>query len=133
MKIAIYPGTFNPWHAGHQDVLDKALKVFDKVIVARGINTEKFNILDPISPFDNDRVEISYFSGLLVDEIVEKGAVAVIKGLRGEQDLRYEITQQYWNEDLNITVPTFYIVCDRNLVHISSSAIRQVNKMKERV
>lgn len=141
MKIAVYPGSFNPWHKGHEDVLNKALMVFDKVYVARGVNPMKdplkssaafdpvFNRL-PTLQFDNPNVEFIEFSGLLTDQLTLLGAHAVIKGLRHEGDLRYEIDQQYWNEDLGIQVPTFYVVADRELVHMSSSAIRLLEKVK---
>jgi len=141
MKIAIYPGSFNPWHKGHEDVLNKALMVFDKIYVARGFNPEKDTVKGttafetvfdrlPALEFDNPNVEFIEFSGLLSDQVTLLGAHAVIKGLRHEQDLRYEITQQYWNEDLGIEVPTYYVVADRELVHISSTAIRMLNKVK---
>lgn len=141
MKIAIYPGSFNPWHQGHQDVLNKALMVFDKVYVARGVNPMKDNLKSsvafdpalnrlPILEFDNPAAQFLEFEGLLKDQVTLLGAHAIIKGLRHEQDLRYEIDQQYWNEDLGIQVPTYYVVADRELVHLSSSAIRMLNKIK---
>ncbi len=68
--------------------------------------------------------------GLLVDFVKDVGASAVIRGIRNGQDLEYERTQQYWNEDLGIRVPTVCFITDRKLVHISSSAIRAVEKVK---
>ena len=142
MKVAVYPGSFNPWHEGHADVLTKALATFDKVIVARGFNPEKSNIKDDacVNPILN-RVhppnitvvgnwEFVEFNGLLKDFVAEVGATAVIKGLRNAKDFQYELEQQYWNEDLGITVPTVYVISDRKHVHLSSSAIRMIERLK---
>lgn len=129
MKTAIFPGSFNPWHEGHQEILDKALEVFDKVIVAQGINPTKsvpktLVILHP-------RVEVIQFSGLLIDKIKILSEIkAIVKGLRNSNDFLYEQTQQYWNEDLGIIIPTFYIISNRNKVHISSSAIKIIQGFK---
>ena len=141
MKIAVFPGSFNPWHDGHEDVLKKALALFDKVIVARGYNPEKVQLrtaaFEPVfekPPQPNivwlGNWEYKEFSGLLVDFVKEVGACAVIKGLRNEKDFRFELEQQYWNEDLGLQVPTVYVITDRQLVHISSSAIRLLEKVK---
>jgi phosphopantetheine adenylyltransferase len=84
-----------------------------------------------------DRVILLGFKGLLVNfinELNEDGrwpVDGVIRGLRNGSDLQYETNQQYWNEDLGISVPTVYFICDRNLGHISSSAIRQIATFKK--
>lgn len=139
MKLGIYPGSFNPWHEGHDDILTKALKVFDKVIVAVGTNPDKsgkanlkrihYCIIG--KALYDDRAEVKQFDGLLVDYVREIGADAVIRGLRTGSDLEYERAQQYWNEDLGIRVPTVYFLCDRKHSHISSSAIRSIKAVKK--
>lgn len=129
MKIAIYPGSFNPWHEGHADILNKALMVFDKVIVAQGINSDKEvpEILY-LQGYD-ERVDVVHFTGTLKEYLDDRKDISVIvKGLRNGNDLIYEMTQQYWNEDLGIEIPTAYFASDRVLTHISSSAIRQLRK-----
>ena len=134
-KIAVYPGSFDPWHQGHSDVLFKSLDVFDEIIVAKGWN--------PAKPESGKDIEcnsfnlanfakIKYFTGLFkdfIDSLPEKPC-AIIKGLRNGQDFEYEKMQQYWNEDLGIQIPTFYVISDRKLVHISSSAIKAIKKIK---
>ena len=152
MKVAIYPGSFNPFHSGHLDVIQKALRLFDKVIIARGINPEKDKKDDRFwstddcvglqDLIDNHKVEIEDFEGMLsefiefttIESAVSSGDVedfAIIKGLRNGQDLEYEKNQQYWNEDLGVLIPFFYIISDRNNCHISSSAIRGLEKFKK--
>lgn len=144
MKVAVYPGSFNPWHEGHVDILRKALEIFDKVVVARGINPEKgmaevvgwaeqmeaAAIMDPDMPPDAN-VQFTYFSGMLVDFVKEQGFHAVVRGLRNGHDLQYEMNQQFWNEDLGLKVPMVYFITDRKLSHISSSAIRALEKAKK--
>ena len=133
MKIAVYPGSFNPWHKGHDDILLKALAVFDKVVVARGINPEKkasFPALRKPLVKNWPKVKTLEFSGMLNDLIKEHNFCAIIRGLRNGDDLQYEMNQQYWYEDLGVEVPIVYFVCDRSLSHISSSAIRAISKIK---
>ena len=133
MKIAVYPGSFNPWHEGHSNILCQASVLFDKVIVVKGINPEKL-LSSSFLPDKDSRptnVEFTSFTGLLSDFVKEVGADVIIKGLRNTQDFEYEKIQQYWNEDLGVIIPTVYIIADRDLVHISSSAIRAVEKFKK--
>jgi pantetheine-phosphate adenylyltransferase len=142
MRIAIYPGSFNPWHKGHADILTKALKTFDKVYVVPMKNPEKLYVANSqlhglgnaircsIVPSLVSRVNVAnVWHGLLRDYLETVPlAVAVIRGLRNAQDLAAEQTQQYWNEDLGIKIPFVYFISDRSLVHISSSAIRLVER-----
>lgn len=140
MTIAVYPGSFNPWHDGHEDVLMKALNVFDKVIVATGYNPEKKNTLKEIPENTQKflkfagagRVSFISFPGLLVDLISKLEVDAVVKGLRNIQDFEDEKVQQYWNEDLGLKIPVIYFICNREFTHISSSAIKAINKVRER-
>ena len=141
MKTAIYPGSFNPWHKGHQDVLEKALKIFDEIIVARGKNPGK-ELFDPEYPralINNPNVRLTTFEGLLADyvnlynENVQSPIAAVIRGLRNGHDLQYEMNQQYYNEDLGLRIPTVFFITDQSVSHISSSAIRQIRSFGKNI
>jgi pantetheine-phosphate adenylyltransferase len=149
--VAIFPGSFNPWHEGHQDVLDKALAIFHKVIILQTQNSKKGQstpLLVAIEKYpglkwrlaaeiEKGRVVIYEMQGFLTDSIrrveeVEKVKItAVVRGLRNGYDLQTEMVQQYWYEDLKMTTPIVYIITDRKHAHISSSAIREVEGLQE--
>ncbi len=136
MKIGLFVGSFNPWHQGHQEILNKAEKIFDKIIIAQGYNPEKevpsYQGLDGFG----DNIIYDQFTGLLVDyidslKLNNLTPTALIKGLRNAQDLEYETCMQYTNEDLGLDLPVFYVICDRKLRHVSSSQIRSLEKFKK--
>lgn len=136
-KIAVYPGSFNPWHGGHDDVLDKALQVFDEVIIAQGVNPEK-KLTDRArlpTTIKSDRhgknIRFACYNTLLKDFLETVEVHAIIKGIRNSQDMEYEKTQQRWNEDLGLKIPTFYVIADREWEHVSSSALRMLEKFKK--
>jgi pantetheine-phosphate adenylyltransferase len=140
MKIGFYPGSFNPWHDGHSDVLAKALKVFDRVVILQLTNPEKTGPTKPLEiPNFQSGIEIiqrkNTFLFIVIGNYVlghalENHQYAIIRGLRTGQDLEYEKVQQYTNEDLGMKIPTVYFLADRNLTHVSSSVIRAIDKFQ---
>ena len=100
-KIAVYAGSFNPFHKGHYNILKKAEQIFDKVIIARGINPEKNNMVIDL-PLKIQNRQIETYDGLLTDFINNLGYdVTLIRGLRNSTDLQYELTQYRFLQDLD--------------------------------
>lgn len=141
MKIAIYPGSFNPYHDGHADIVEKALDIFDKVIICVGRNPDK-PITEVVKAVKSIReyheidikkgvIQVFPFKGFLKNVVEAKKATAVIKGIRDTNDFLYEQKQQYWNEDIGMPCPTIYLIADRKLVHVSSSALRALDKISK--
>ena len=153
MRIAVIPLTANPFHEGHWDIGRKTAKGFDKVIYAMGYNPEKSDVTEEImkeranqaenefkaineaanKPYktDVDRFEFMWFTGFLTHFVHRVKADAVVRGIRGIDDLGHEMKQQFWSEDLGMEIPVFLVLADRGLQHISSSGIRQVRKVNE--
>lgn len=132
-NIGVYPGSFNPFHNGHYDILKKSEKVFDKVIIARGVNPEKDTYIeeDKISPALYYR-QTEHFKGLLTEYLSSKeqdAHITLIRGLRNGDDLAYEMNQISFMKDLKADLKVVFFHCDREFEHISSSAIRNLEKI----
>jgi len=127
-KIGLFPGSFNPFHKGHYNVLQKAEQIFDKVIIALGKNPDKknknFNVPSTIK---NRQVE--YFDELLTDLIKSLNQdLVIIRGLRNTKDFLYEQKQYRYNQDLMPNIKVINVFCDKEFEHISSSGIRTLEK-----
>lgn len=135
-KIAIYPGSFNPFHRGHYDILIKACELFDTVIVAKLINPDKPLTDNEITfdgkfSYDTDKVKFITSYSTIMEIVKQYKANAIVRGLRNTNDFVYEQGYQYWCEDLSVNIPFVYIISDRKYLHYSSSAIRQLNMLKK--
>ncbi|QEC80271.1 adenylyltransferase/cytidyltransferase family protein [Mucilaginibacter ginsenosidivorax] len=128
-RIAVYPGSFNPFHKGHFNILQKAEQVFDKVIIARGVNPGKEATSYALPDILKYR-QLATYEGLLTDFTGNLGyPVTIIRGLRNGSDLQYELNQYRYMQELgdkNINV--IAIFCDMEFEHISSTGIRQLEK-----
>lgn len=128
-RIAVYPGSFNPFHKGHYNILQKAEHIFDKVIIARGVNPEKDKATYELPDVLKYR-QIETYEGLLTEFIEGLGYdVTIIRGLRNGSDLQYELNQYRYLQELggkNISVTAIF--CDMEFEHISSTGIRQLEK-----
>jgi pantetheine-phosphate adenylyltransferase len=127
-KIGLFPGSFNPFHKGHYNVLQKSEQIFDKVIIAFGKNPDKksknFNVPSTIK---NRQVE--YFDELLTDLINSLNQdLVIIRGLRNTKDFLYEQKQYRYNQDLMPNIKVINVFCDKEFEHISSSGIRTLEK-----
>ena len=142
--IAIYPGSFNPFHVGHLNIVQKSERIFGKgnVIVAMGINPDKVKATDEeyIKNKELDaqtlsnkigREVIVYWKFLhqLVEQYEQQGFnVVIIRGLRNGADLDYEVNQLRFVTDFKKDVNVVYVTCDKEFEHISSSAIRKIGE-----
>lgn len=130
-KIGIFAGSFNPFHIGHENILKKASKIFDKVIVAFGKNTEKNTTPENINIPKLKYHQVESYDGLLTDYVKSKTyPVTIIRGLRNGMDLNYELNLANVLRDVNNNVPLdiVYLTCDREYEYISSSVIRELQK-----
>src|ERR1039457_943213 len=134
MKVAIYPGSFNPFHRGHYNILLKAEAIFDQVIIARGVNPEKAKASCGLPKILDDRTVMNY-DGLLTDFIKtlphDVKDIVVIRGLRNATDLQYEITQYRFLQEFMPEIKLISIFCDKEFEHISSSAIRYLSNYQK--
>ena len=137
MKIGIYPGTFDPITLGHLDIIKRAKKLFDKVIVSVAEDSNKktiFNIserkqfiIDSTKTMKN--VEVVSFKGLLVKYAQHMNAISIIRGLRVLSDFDDEFKMALMNRSLNDNIVTMFLMPHEKYTHISSSIIREVAKL----
>ncbi len=133
-NTVICPGSFDPVTLGHIDIIKRASKMFDKVIVAVLVNMSKtpsFSIEERISFLnealkDVENIEIVGFSGLLADYAKERGAKAVVKGLRAMSDFEYEFQMALTNKKLNPELDTVFLTSDSQYMYLSSSMVKQI-------
>lgn len=127
-KIGVFAGSFNPFHKGHYNVLQKAEKLFDKVIIAFGKNPDKIDRTWNIPKTISNRQQTEY-NGLLTDHIDSFGYdITVIRGLRNSTDFNYEQNQYRYIQELKSDIKIINIFCDKEYEHISSSGIRTLEK-----
>ena len=132
-KLAIYPGTFDPITNGHLSVIKRALKIFDRVIVAILKNPQKqplfslreriYMIKEAVKGLKN--VEVDHFDGLLVDYVASKKTNIIIKGLRAMSDFEYEFQMALMNRKLNREIQSVFLMTDYKWFYISSTIIKE--------
>ena len=131
-RIAIYPGTFDPFHNGHLEIIHRALGAFDQIIVALGLNPEKETLfsleerLDMIrNSVDGDtRIQSDSFEGLLVRYAEKKKACAIIRGLRAVSDFEYEFQLALMNRKLSRKIETYFLMTAHRYLYVSSRIIK---------
>ncbi len=138
MRIAVFPGSFDPYTIAHHDLIERALPLFDKIYVAIGINSSKVGMMDvetrkaAISKLyaGNEKVEVSFYQGLTVDFCKEVGAMVILRGVRNNTDLDYENIIAQNNLILAPEVETYFLVSRSGKAHISSTIVRDIWKNK---
>ncbi len=135
MKIAICPGSFDPVTKGHLDIIKRTANMFDKVIVVVMHNYHKTNYyftaeeraeLISRCTKDLENVVVDLHEGLLATYAKEKGAVAIVKGLRAVSDFDYEFQQALTNKKLSPEIETVFITANSDYMYLSSSVVKQV-------
>lgn len=132
-KIAVYPGSFDPVTNGHLDIIERGLKLFDKLIVTIMFNPtkkslftveERLELLEKsLKKFSN--IEIDSFSGLLVDYAAKQKAQAILRGMRAVSDFEYEFQMALMNRRLNREIQTVFLITGTQWIFTSSSIIKE--------
>ena len=138
-RIALFPGSFNPFTIGHANIVSRALKMFDKVIIGIGINCEKpqDNITENLKEIetkyaDEPRVKVITYSTLTADVVEKENATCIIRGIRNDVDLKYESEIAQVNYTL-FKVETIFLLASPELKEISSSIVRELQKFGKKV
>jgi len=141
LRIALYPGTFDPITNGHIDIIERGLHLFDKIIVTIAINVQKVPLfsLEERSAMirecfqNSDRVIVGCTDGLIVDYALKNNAHAIIRGLRAVSDFDYEFQLALMNRRLERTVDTVFLMTAFRWIYISSSNIKNAARCKGKI
>jgi pantetheine-phosphate adenylyltransferase len=133
-RIAVYPGSFDPITLGHLNVMERASRLFDRLIVGVGINIEKSTMFTAEEREELIRaatahltnVEIRTFHGLAVEFVKQCGSRVMVRGVRPITDIAAELTMMMANRRLAPDVETLFMIADGELAHVSSSLIKQI-------
>ncbi len=137
LRLAIYPGTFDPPTRGHLDILLRAGKLFDKLIVAVAENPlkssffsakERLNLLKGLTE-GMDNVDVEILKGLLANYAQRKGAIAIVRGLRAISDFEYEFQMALTNRRLNPQVETVFLMPSENYTFLSSTLVKNIAEL----
>lgn len=134
MKIAVFAGSFDPFTYAHQNIVERGLSLFDKIVIAVGVNSTKKGLMsfddrvEAISDLfqSDERIEVRQFSGLTVDFCQEIGAKYLLRGLRNTADFEFENAIAQNNLQLASEIETYFLMAKYGLAHISSTIVRDI-------
>jgi len=134
-RLAIYPGTFDPITLGHLDIIERAVSIFDEVLVSVGRNIGKqplFSVEDRIEMIERttahlENVKVTYFDGLIVEYARKQGAVAMIRGLRAMSDFEFEFQMALVNRTLYPDLVQVFLMPHEAYTHLNSTIVREVS------
>jgi pantetheine-phosphate adenylyltransferase len=132
--VALYPGSFDPLTKGHVDIVQRALKLFPKIIIGVAMNVRKLPLFDLEERVDlwrevldgDPKVEIDSYVGLLVDYARAKNVSAIIRGLRAVSDFEYEFQMAHMNHNLAPDIETFFMMTGPDCFYVSSQTVKEV-------
>lgn len=133
-RVAFYPGSFDPITNGHVNIVQRGLKVFDRVIIALAQNVSKTGLFDLEARqamirevfAGEPRIDVLVFDGLMVNAARAAGASVVLRGLRGVTDFEYEFQLATMNKRLSPDLETLFLMTERDNFHVSSKLVREV-------
>jgi len=134
LNIAVYPGTFDPITNGHIDIINRGLRIFDKIIITVAVNPGKsplFSLEERVDMIEQsigkvDNVEVAQFHGLIADYLKTVNAIAMIRGLRAISDFEYEFQMSLMNRKLNQDMETVFLMPAHEYIHLNSTLIKEV-------
>ena len=135
MRTAVYPGTFDPVTNGHMDIIERALKLFDKLYVVVADNPQKaptfsgkerVEMLKKALIRHDSKLEVEYFNGLLLDYVKKKKSNVIIRGLRAISDFEFEFQRAQFNREFAKDVETIFIMTKDDYAFLSSSIIKEI-------
>ena len=135
MKTAVYPGTFDPVTNGHIDIIERALKIFDKLHIVVADNPQKestftkkerVEMLKKALKKNNGRIEVEHYDGLLLNYVKSKKSKVIVRGLRAISDFEFEFSRALLNRELEKDIDTIFIMTKDDYAFLSSSIVKEI-------